>query len=772
MISTYILLTIAYIAGAAASVCADYGLTMIFSVCMLIMSGLKCLLKAASAKCMLLCCCFFLFGAILMSNSWYRESEILSGCTGRYTEVQGVVIGLPVSNDGYYSYTVQLENLNYQNINTNLNETVHLTSEMKFDTGNRLKFRGFLSEIDAPDNSTDFDYRTYYKGKGIKYRLHADEAELVSARAFIASPLYIGNYLKSRLAFAIDRFYTGDSAALMKSVLLGCRSGFSDSFYKILIRTSAVRFLHPSYLHMFLLISLCECCFVLAPKRKRELIILSVLFVYAVFSSDFNTFIKLFIMCALTLLYRRIRGFSHYPDIAAVTVLILLIANPLFLFASWFVISVSIGILQYIFYRPISARFCFIKNKKLRCAVCSWLIGTIGIMPFCAYYFYGESLYGIIFSLVYTPLSLLLFLIAPITLFMYEVFGGANIIGILCDSILSLMKNIPQLVSLLPGHYIMLGKTTAAGFVIYISFAAMLKLYMEKKYKHKTFIVSAAVCFSFIAALGIQTLADRGNLYAYFVNVGQGDGAVINIRGMDTILIDGGGAEPESTYNTGEKVFVPYLAAKGFNRIELAIVSHCHQDHAEGIIAAIENCRVHTVMLPDIDEKSEYRDMIIEAAHKNDTEIIYVDEGDRLDFKSGLVIEVLSPNRSAQISDENDASLVLKLTYGETTLFFGGDASAAVEKQLRGRLGQIDIVKALHHGSKTSSAQAFVDEVRPEYVIFSAGKNNMYGHPNEEVISRFSDAGAQILRTDIMGDIIIKADKKGVFDVRRFKEEE
>ena len=768
MISTYIMLTIAYVSGAVIALC-DFGFAVIFSVCLIAAAGIKCLLKT-SAKHKFFCCIFFLLGAIFMSNSWYADSKILSGCEGRYIEVQGVVTELPGTYDEYYSYVVRLEGLDYRDMHETPKDTIRVTSKMRFETGNRLKLRGFLSEIEEPDNSTEFDYRTYYKSKGIMYRLHAEEAELVNARAFIASPAYAGNYVKSRISFAIDRFYSGDAAALMKAVLLGCKSGFSSAFRRILVQTSAIRFLHPSYLHMFLIISLCEFCFFFAARRKRELLIIAALALYAVFNSDFNTFIRLILMFSLTAMYRRIRGFSHYPDLAAVVILALLIANPLFLTASWFVMAISLGVMQYIFYRPVSEKLSFIRNKNIRSVIAIWIIGTVGAMPLCAYYFYGESLYSIIFTLLYTPLSLLLVIISPITLCLYELTGGASIIGIICDAILRLMKNIPQLVALLPGYYLIIGKTTALGFIIFISLAMMIKLFLERRYSQRLF-AAAVVCFSMITVQNVRIIADRGNLYAYFVNVGQGDGAAISISGKETILIDGGGGTAESQYNVGENVFVPYLSAKGFYNIDLAIVSHSHRDHAEGIIAAIENCRVHTVMLPDIDEQSEYRKMIIEAAQKNNTEIIYVDEGDRLDFKSGLVIEALSPYNSAQISDENNASLVLKLTYGETTMFFGGDAGKDVERQLCGKLGQIDIVKASHHGSKTSSGQEFVDEVKPEIVVFSVGENNMYGHPNEEVVKRFSETGAEILRTDTMGDIIIKADKTGIIEVNKFKEE-
>lgn len=765
--SLYIKLTIAYIFAAILSV-YSYGFGVLFAASFFVVNLTACIIHRKVLTRFVLSC-FFLLGVFLMSGMWYANSAQLCGLVNRYVIVDGVIIDVPDEAIEYNSYTVQTRSISYRGEEIKLKQKIRVTSDMRFETGNRLKLKGFIKELGAPDNSTEYDYRLDYRRKGISYRMHAEEAELVAARTFMFSPTYWGNYIKSRIAFAIDKFYTGDCAALMKAVLLAEKSNFSESFHKVLVKSAALRFLHPSYMHMFLIIAVCEFLFVLFRKRKNDAVIVAVLVFCAIMDSDFYCFSRLVITLSASLIYCRIRGFKHYPDLIAITILALIIANPMNLCAAWFIISITSGILQYAFYRQVVNRMHFSKNKVLLSSVATWLIGTIGTMPIFAYFFNGTPLYGILFSLVYIPLSLALFIIAPITLLLYELTSNAWVFGIACDAILDTMKVLPEMISKLPGYYLSLGKTTLMGFVIFYGALYVVRLMMMQRYREKRFFVASALCVVLFAVYVFEGFTDVGNMYVRFVNVGQGDGAVIEIKGKDTILMDGGGGE--NSYNIGENIYLPYITAMGINRVDLAIVSHAHRDHADGIIAAVENLRVHTLMLAEVDDDDSYRKKIIDAAEENGTEIIYVSAGDRLDFKSGLVIEVLSPNRNYPSDDENENSLVLKMSYGDTDLLFCGDIGFDTENALAGKIGQVEVVKAPHHGSRYSSGKDFAAELKPEYTVFCAGTNNMYAHPTKQAMTNFGATGSEILRTDTMGDIHIKADRLGIIDVEVFKEE-
>lgn len=700
-----------------------------------------------------------LIGTVAFSFAADTPAGVMDNYLGRYVEIEGVISQVPDQFDDYYSYVLSAEKLKYDDEEKNIDNKIRITCEQEFSTGNRVAFRGFLKEIDAPENSTEFDYKMYYKGKGISIALHADEAQLIDGRAFLPSPVYWVEYVKNRICTAIDKFYTDDDAGMVKAVLVGKRSQFTDDFKKILVSTSAMRFLYPSFLHIFFLLSVCEFLFMAVPKRKREMLTVAAILIFAAFSGNYITFVRAALIMALVIIYRRIRGFSHYPDIVAIVAAACLVANPLLLYNSGFVMSMSIGMLLHWFRRPLSARLHFIRNNSVRNMVSVWIIGTIGLMPLSAYFYNGASLYSIIFTFFYTPMSLMLFILFPINLLALEIFGKSGLFGILIDIIVEIMQNMPRMVALLPGHYLAVGRTSLVGFLVSFLIIYIIKCAVDRETRGLKFKLSVFSLAGILCIYMVSVFADLGKMKITFVNVGQGDAAIVDVIGRDTILIDGGGGAADSEYNIGEEVFLPYLTAKGYSKIDLAVVSHCHKDHIEGIIAAIENLKVHTVMLSDTDKDGEYRESVISAAQANGTEILYVSAGDRLEFGSGLVIDVLSPATKEIFEEENDYSLALKMTYDGTSMFFGGDITSDAERRLLGRVGEMDIVKVSHHGSNSSSSEDFVTEVKPRYAVFCVGKNNMYSHPADRVVSEYYKNGAKILRTDLMNDITLICNK-------------
>ncbi|MBS7298008.1 MAG: DNA internalization-related competence protein ComEC/Rec2 [Eubacteriales bacterium] len=737
---------------------AGTGISFLFAFVLMLLTAMGVFAKRLDGR-RLICAVGALVGVIGFSFATEPSATILDNYVGRYIEIEGVISEVPDEHNEYYSYVLRTEKLRYNNEEAKLKNKLRITCENELSTGNRVAFRGFLKEIDSPENSTEFDYKRYFKSKGIGFSLHADELQLIDARAFLFSPIYAVEYVKCRISAAIDRFYTDDDAGMIKAVLLGQKSEFTDEFQKILVSTSALRFLYPSFLHIFFLLSVCELLFAAIPKRKRDIIIAVALLCFALFYGNYMSFVRSALILAGIIIYRRLRGFSHYTDIAAMVVSVCLVANPLLLYNSGFVMSVAIGIILNWFRLPLEERLGFIKNRKIRTMVSVWIIGTVGLTPLSAYFFNGASLYSIIFTFLYTPLSLLLFIISPVTLMFYEIFGSAGIFGIVVDVIIDLMQKLPQMVSLLPGYHLALAKTTVVGFAVFVIAVYLIKCAVDRDTGKAGFKAATIGLAVIIVGYTVDVFSDFGKMKLTFVNVGQSDGAILDIVGKDRILIDGGGGMADSEYNIGEKVFLPYLTAKGYSKIDLAIVSHCHRDHVEGIIAAIENLDVHTVMLSGCNEGGEYRERVVAAAEANETEILYVNAGDKLEFESGLLIEVLSPYKNDSFDEENDYSLALRMNYNDTTMFFGGDMSENIEKRLVGNIGEVDIIKVSHHGSKTSSSERFVAETSPDFAVFCVGRNNMYSHPDEEVVERYYKHGAKILRTDTMCDITLMCDK-------------
>ncbi len=241
----------------------------------------------------------------------------------------------------------------------------------------------------------------------------------------------------------------------------------------------------------------------------------------------------------------------------------------------------------------------------------------------------------------------------------------------------------------------------------------------------------------------------------HFIDVGQGDSALIRTAAGD-VLIDAGD-------NATEDDLKAYLDKWGVDDLEYVVFTHPDSDHIAGGDVVLENYDVKRVIRPthDSDTKTyEKLDDLIKAEGAEDIRA-------ELDttFKVGEVkFTILAPT-DGKFSDNNNNSVVLRLDYGETSILYTGDAEVKSEEDMLDRYGSraggmldCDIIKVGHHGSETSSDVDFIDAVSPTFAIISCGENNKHGHPDGVIVDRYEDAKSQILRTDKEGSIVFTSD--------------
>ena len=240
---------------------------------------------------------------------------------------------------------------------------------------------------------------------------------------------------------------------------------------------------------------------------------------------------------------------------------------------------------------------------------------------------------------------------------------------------------------------------------------------------------------------------------------------MINTPGGKHILIDGRIGEGSfGSEDQGKKTILPYLRSHGIDHLDVVVGTHPDFDHIGGLASTIRAKRltVGEFIDPGVAHPSRgYMDLL--NAVKECPEIKYRQPraGDILDLGKEVEVEVISP--PYLLKDNNESSIVIKLTYGDVSFLFTGDAAGSAEQLMRDRYGwrlRSTILKAGHHGSKHSSSEGFLRKVRPEVAIFSCGKNNNYGHPHPETIERLQGVGASMYRTDKQGTITITTDGK------------
>jgi len=278
---------------------------------------------------------------------------------------------------------------------------------------------------------------------------------------------------------------------------------------------------------------------------------------------------------------------------------------------------------------------------------------------------------------------------------------------------------------------------------------------------------AAAMLALGIASIAARELARRfgSDLVVTFLDVGQGDAAVIQAPGGATILVDAGGAI-DGTFDPGARVVEPFLRAQGITRLELVILSHPHPDHMGGLPRIFDRFPVAVLWTSGDDgHDPRYRALVDQARRRGAA----LPEPARLE-RGGLALVPLGPfvtdARGAERigppegTTVNDASLVVRATFGGRALLLTGDLEANGEGELTGRraVGQAvtaDALKVPHHGSRTSSSAELLDAVQPRLAIMSLGWRNRFHFPNPEVLARYAARATRVLRTDRDGAVTL-----------------
>ncbi len=261
--------------------------------------------------------------------------------------------------------------------------------------------------------------------------------------------------------------------------------------------------------------------------------------------------------------------------------------------------------------------------------------------------------------------------------------------------------------------------------------------------------------FAFLA----QNRPDEGEIAVHFIDVGQGDAALICGSGGENILIDAGPG-------TAEQALIAYLDRLGVSTIDYAIFTHPHDDHIGCADTVLREFDVKNVMMPNVpDTNSLAYDNLLSAFEDSKATLVLAIPGSTCTVGE-IAFTVLAPNGSAYESG-NDHSIVLRLDFGKTRFMFTGDAEMVSESEMLGKFSAEDlksnVLKVGHHGSSTSTSPLFLAAVDPQIAVISCAKGNDYGHPHKEIRDRLSGRGIDTYRTDRDGTVIIYSDGKHVW---------
>lgn len=264
----------------------------------------------------------------------------------------------------------------------------------------------------------------------------------------------------------------------------------------------------------------------------------------------------------------------------------------------------------------------------------------------------------------------------------------------------------------------------------------------------------------------------EGKLRVDFLDVGQGDSALVTLPDNTTLLIDGGGqAGPGRSYvaneedaeafevetrSIGEAVVSEYLWWRGLDRVDYLIATHADADHIDGLNDVARNFSVRAALVARTPDRDMEHAKFAETLHSRGVPLRLIGAGDELQI-GNVSIGVLwpLPTQDPKARSTNNDSIVLRLQFGEQSILLAADIERQAENALL-RSNQnlaVDVVKVAHHGSKTSSTDAFVSSTKPRFAVVSVGQTSIYGHPNPQVVERWQANGAQVLTTGRSGTI-------------------
>lgn len=249
-----------------------------------------------------------------------------------------------------------------------------------------------------------------------------------------------------------------------------------------------------------------------------------------------------------------------------------------------------------------------------------------------------------------------------------------------------------------------------------------------------------------------QTAVSGEGLMIHFIDVGQADCALLECGG-EYLLIDGGNRDDS-------QLIVSYLEQQGVESLTAVVCTHAHEDHVGGLPSVLAVYPTQAVYAPTNTYSSKIFDSFLYYTDQQGLTVTIPSPGDTLSLGEA-VLTVLGPVKS--YPDPNNTSIVLKVEYGDTAFLFTGDMETNAENDMldywEGQMDlTCDVLKVGHHGSNTSTGYRFLNAVNPAYGVISVGKDNDYGHPHEEPLSRLKQAGVVLLRTDELGHIIATSD--------------
>lgn len=641
------------------------------------------------------------------------------------------------------------------------------------EIGSTIKVEGRLGYFERPSNPGQFDAESYYHILKISFRLNqAEIQEKTDSYNKTGEKLY---EIRKHFSDVLTDLLSDRDASVMKTMLLGEKSAVHTEIKALYQRNGIAHILAISGLH----ISLLGMAFFKIlrkmglPVKITSVLSAAVILLYCLMTGFSVSSLRAFIMFAIqmaSLLWGRTYDRITAAFLAALS---MLLYQPLYLFSSSFLFSFGC-IFAMGFLVPALTKGTERGNEEQGTLKVSFLSGaaiTMAGIPLQLYFFYQLPLYAVILNLAVIPLMGLLVPGGMLLLIFYKIPIIRIPLVSFITGTLSVYEKSCLIAEKLPFHRLMTGKPEKLQIGIYLLILLAVIVLKDKLSLWKKWL--PVMCGALILFL-----PGKRELAVTFLDVGQGDCIHIATAEGSNYLIDGGST---SVSSVGTYRIIPYLKSEGVSRLQAVFITHPDEDHCNGIMELMEEGKdqgisIDVIYLPDIGEaaRTDTFKKLEAEARDSGIPVEYISKGQGL-MEKDLRLLCLHPEKGYESSNANEFSTVLFLEYGDFRILLTGDVEGEGEKRLiqslyemkEGKLPvlfpkgeSLTVLKAAHHGSSGSTGRETLALLSPAYTVISCGKDNVYGHPHEELLERLWEWNSGVMITYETGAVTFETNGK------------
>ncbi|WP_246218184.1 DNA internalization-related competence protein ComEC/Rec2 [Litoribacterium kuwaitense] len=624
------------------------------------------------------------------------------------------------------------------------------TNARVIQRGEQCTVRGTLRQPMPRTVPNAFDYKTYLYDQKIHWEFISDEMPLCEPPPYL-SVSWLFYQLREKGMRHLEEHVPARFYPYAKALLYGDRSSLSPEIQQMYNRYSISHLLSISGLHVGVMSALFFISLTLFLTRETSLKwLLFILPVYAFFTGAEPPVIRAVLkaeIVILWLLFFRKRLTS--VDGVTIAFLAMVLWNPYMIKDVAFQLSFTVTY-SLLFSLPL------LKKLPSHWALQSFAIATIAQLsglPILLFHFYEISLLSPLWNILFVPLYTVVMLPASVIIFFVSFLPLPLSLWLAQAAlyIIDLAHGLLQMGDVLYDGVLLFGKPPL--WLAVIEFFAVTYAFQAIErygFVRRGLLYSAPLIILLTVHYFQWELSANGRVA--ILDVGQGDSIVIELPyRQGVLLIDAGGSFSE-TFDPGEQIVVPYLRSRGIRQLDAAILSHSDLDHAGGMKAILQQISTKQLIIPQgKSEEGELIEMLKKEATAQQAIVTIVEKNRR--FTHFDTAFLLIPSKNEHFS-ENNQSLVIKAVLGNRTWLFTGDIEEEREEELKAQNLKADVLKIAHHGSRTSSSASFLEAVSPQWAVISAGRNNRFNHPHEEVLERLRHLGISVWRTDLHGTLI------------------